>query len=199
VTLQLDWNGRMGTELDGAALLGRDWFEIRADDISFQGHFGVPLWSASRLPMSGKWTLKYFGRSLQFPSLNLRYSQRWLWRIFWDVTPCSSFEVGRRFGGIYCFYRQGLKVSQAINKQKAGRSCCLPFAGHSLGDPGMEAVHSSETSVNFSRTTRRQIPEDSFQFPFLATISTDKPSINLFTHYIEPLRDCIIVSRVKWP
>jgi hypothetical protein len=28
-------------------------------------------------------------------------------RVFWDVLPCSQFDVDRRFIGAYCLHRQG--------------------------------------------------------------------------------------------
>jgi len=56
-------------------------------------------------------------------------------RVFWDVAPCSHVEVDRRFRGAYCLHHQGALM--------------------------MEAVRTSETSVNFNLTTRRYIPEDS--------------------------------------
>jgi hypothetical protein len=60
-------------------------------------------------------------------------------RVLWDVAPCSRVEVDRCFIGAYCFHHQGY----------------LFIA------PMMEAVHTSETSVNFNVTPRRYIPEDS--------------------------------------
>jgi hypothetical protein len=52
---------------------------------------------------------------------------------FWDVSPCSLVKVDRRFRGAYC----------------------------SIITLMMEAVRTSETSVNFNVTTRHYIPEDS--------------------------------------
>jgi hypothetical protein len=52
---------------------------------------------------------------------------------FWDVAPCSLADVYRRFGG----------------------ACCL----HRRGDDG--AGSTSETSVNFYQTTRRNVSENS--------------------------------------
>jgi hypothetical protein len=55
--------------------------------------------------------------------------------VFWDVALCSlvEIEIGRRFRGAYCFHREG---------------------------DDDEGVRSSETSVSFYQTTRRNIPED---------------------------------------
>jgi hypothetical protein len=56
-------------------------------------------------------------------------------RVFLDVAPCSHVEVYRRFRGAYCLHHQGALM--------------------------MEAVRTSETSVNIYLTTRRWITEDS--------------------------------------
>jgi hypothetical protein len=66
--------------------------------------------------------------------------------VFWDITPCSSSKVNRRFGG--------------------NQRSLLPFftlvscSAYSL-TLKMEETYSSETSVDFQLTTRRYIPEDS--------------------------------------
>jgi hypothetical protein len=59
--------------------------------------------------------------------------------IFWDITPCSALKVNGRFGTrlATCFHYGILR--------------CL----FDTGDGGCE------TSVDFQRTTRRYIPEDS--------------------------------------
>jgi hypothetical protein len=59
-------------------------------------------------------------------------------RVFLDVAPCSNVEVDRRFRGAYCLHYQGGTAIALI----------------------MEAVPTSETSVNFNVTTRRYIPEN---------------------------------------
>jgi hypothetical protein len=53
--------------------------------------------------------------------------------VFWDVVPCRSFGLNRRFGGMYRLHLQN-----------------------------MEATRSPETSVQSTRSTRRHIPEDGF-------------------------------------
>jgi hypothetical protein len=35
--------------------------------------------------------------------------------IFWDITPCSSLSVNRRFGGTYRLHLQGQKIRRARN------------------------------------------------------------------------------------
>jgi hypothetical protein len=53
--------------------------------------------------------------------------------VFWDVEPCNLVEIDRRLRGAYCL-------------------------NHSLI---MEAVSTSETSVNFYQISERNIPENS--------------------------------------
>jgi hypothetical protein len=60
-------------------------------------------------------------------------------RVFWDVVPCSHVEVDRSFRGAYCLHHQGEEFIALM----------------------MEAVHTSETSVNFNVTTWCYIQEDS--------------------------------------
>jgi hypothetical protein len=56
--------------------------------------------------------------------------------VFWDVAPCSLVEIDRRFRGVTA------SITKAIALM-------------------MEAASTSETSVNFYQTTRRNNPEDS--------------------------------------
>jgi hypothetical protein len=73
----------------------------------------------------------------------------------WDITPCSPLNVNRRFGGTYRLHLQD-------RKNKLSKS--FVHAGFLLGlfsTLKMEAICSSETSVDVQRTTRRYIPEDS--------------------------------------
>jgi hypothetical protein len=57
--------------------------------------------------------------------------------IFWDITPCSPLKVNRRFEGTYRLHLHG-------RKKKASKK------------PAWKQV-----AVDFQRTTRRYIPEDS--------------------------------------
>jgi hypothetical protein len=78
---------------------------------------------------------------------------------------CIPLKVNRRFGETYRLHLQGLKISRSRNQRKS-KLClppaftlasCLPY----FSTLKMEATCSSETSVNFQRTTRRYISEDS--------------------------------------
>jgi hypothetical protein len=75
--------------------------------------------------------------------------------IVWSIMVCSPVKVNRRFRGTYRLYFQGRSVRQA---------CCLLHAGFCLAYSWtlkMEKISSSETSVDFHRTTQSYIPEDS--------------------------------------
>jgi hypothetical protein len=69
--------------------------------------------------------------------------------IFWDITACNPLSGNRRFGGTCRFH------------------LCLPSAFTLVSCSAysstlkMEAIWSSETSVDFQRTTQRYIPEHS--------------------------------------
>jgi hypothetical protein len=59
-------------------------------------------------------------------------------RAFWDITPCSLVVVDRRFRGAYCLHhKDDVFITQM-----------------------MEAVRTSETSVCYNETTRRNRPEN---------------------------------------
>jgi hypothetical protein len=68
--------------------------------------------------------------------------------IFWDITPCSPLSVNRRFGGTYRLHLQGRRIRRARNQCE------------SRWQAELEAMCSSETSVDFQRTEQRYIPED---------------------------------------
>jgi hypothetical protein len=84
--------------------------------------------------------------------------------LFWDITPCILLKVIRRFGGTYRLYLQGRTISRARNQresrwqaERASRLRCSAYSSTLK----MEAICSSETSIDFQRTARRYIPEDS--------------------------------------
>jgi hypothetical protein len=65
--------------------------------------------------------------------------------VSWDVAPCSLVEVYRRFRDAGCLHHQGPIIALMMN-----------------------AVSTSETSVKFYQTTRRNIPQNShLHFRFL--------------------------------
>jgi hypothetical protein len=83
--------------------------------------------------------------------------------IVWDITSCSPLKVNRRFGGTYRLYLQGRDINQARNQRSRSVFHLLSrwFLSQLIFSTlKMEAMCSSETSVDTQRTTRRYIPED---------------------------------------
>jgi hypothetical protein len=81
--------------------------------------------------------------------------------IFWDITPCIPLSVNRRLGGTNRLNLKGRKIKRwtkpARNQVTSLQvvSCSAIFFTLK-----MEAICSSETSVDTQRTTLRCIPED---------------------------------------
>jgi hypothetical protein len=81
--------------------------------------------------------------------------------IIWDITPCSPLKFYWRSGGIFRLLHYDWSTVQARNKCNSIVTCftlvlCLAY---SLNQK-MEATCSSETSLDFQRTTWRYIPEE---------------------------------------
>jgi hypothetical protein len=91
--------------------------------------------------------------------------------VFWDITPCRPLKVNGRFGETCTLHLQGRRISQASNQREACSKLatwyfllatfftlisCLAYSSTLM----MQMTCSSETSVNFKRTTRRYIPEN---------------------------------------
>jgi hypothetical protein len=68
--------------------------------------------------------------------------------IFWNTMQRSPLKVNRRFGGTCRLHRHGRRISQARNQRE------------SRWQAKMGVICSSETSVDFQRTTRRYIAKD---------------------------------------
>jgi hypothetical protein len=79
--------------------------------------------------------------------------------IFWDITPCNPLEVNRRFGEIYCLHFQRWRINRTRHQHESRWQEVSCSAYSSILK--MEAIYSSETSIDFQRTTWRYIPEDS--------------------------------------
>jgi hypothetical protein len=71
---------------------------------------------------------------------------------FWNIISYSSLKVKRRFGETRRLDLEGRRISQASNKCEAG--------SNNYSTLKMEATNSSETSIEFQRNTRCDIPED---------------------------------------
>jgi hypothetical protein len=72
--------------------------------------------------------------------------------IFWDITLCRQLKVSRRFGET-CLHLQGRIMSQAETSFPPAFTLVYCLA-HSL-TLNMEVTYSSETAVDFQRTTER--------------------------------------------
>jgi hypothetical protein len=70
--------------------------------------------------------------------------------VFWDIRLFSPLKVNRRFGGTYHLHLQGHSLPPALTL--VSWSAYSPLK--------MEAIYSSEMSVDFQRTTHHYIPED---------------------------------------
>jgi hypothetical protein len=69
--------------------------------------------------------------------------------IFWDVKPCNPLKVNRRFGG-------NMACPSSRSKNKRNKKPVWK----QVATLKVETACSSETSVDFQRTTWRYIPED---------------------------------------
>jgi hypothetical protein len=79
--------------------------------------------------------------------------------VFWDTTPCIPFKVNRRFGATYHLRFQGQSISQERHPRQSSVSHLTLVSCSAYSS--MEAICSSETTVDFQRTTERYIAEDS--------------------------------------
>jgi hypothetical protein len=80
--------------------------------------------------------------------------------VFWDITPCSPLKVDRCFGGTSHLHFQGRRIRQARNQSEAGRKQILVSFLAYYSTLKMEVTCSSETLIDFQRTTRPYIPEE---------------------------------------
>jgi hypothetical protein len=79
--------------------------------------------------------------------------------LFRDITPFSPLKVNLRFGRCH-LHLQDWRMNQARNLRENFATCFYAaFCSAHFYTLKMEAKSSSETSVDFQRTTRRYIPE----------------------------------------
>jgi hypothetical protein len=81
--------------------------------------------------------------------------------VFWVVAPCSLVELYRRFRGAYCLHHQGDSDD---------------------GTPMTEAASTSEKPINFYKTARRNILENSHLRTLHASDFLSERSMNTFNH-----------------
>jgi hypothetical protein len=77
--------------------------------------------------------------------------------IFWNITPCGPLKVNQRFEGTRRLHLQSRRINRPRNQCEISskQRSCLAYSSTLK----MEATCSSETMVDFHRTTRRYIPE----------------------------------------
>jgi hypothetical protein len=106
------------------------------------------------------WIIKYFKIYLMLQGTTIFWKHLLLQKkFFWGVAKYSLMEVRQCFGGTYCLYFQGRRVSQA-SKEKAAcfvLVACLAY----FSTLKVEAARHSVTSMDLYRTIRRHILEDS--------------------------------------
>jgi hypothetical protein len=96
--------------------------------------------------------------------------------IFWDITPCSPLSVNRRFGGTYSLQLQGRKNKlrkKPAWKQMASTFYSPPdFCSGYFSTLKMEAIFSSETSVDTQRTYTALYPRRWYSYQYLVYITS---------------------------
>jgi hypothetical protein len=84
--------------------------------------------------------------------------------IFWNITPCRPLKVNWRFGGTYCLNLQDRRISWVRYECESRwqvETFTPVFCTAYSSILNMEAIVSSETSVDFQQSTRRYISEES--------------------------------------
>jgi hypothetical protein len=81
----------------------------------------------------------------------LVWRNNWKITIFWDITPCSSLNVNRRFGGTYSLHSQcGKHLATCFH---AGFLCGLFFDREDGDDMFLQTVLFITTAVRTSNLT----------------------------------------------
>jgi hypothetical protein len=81
--------------------------------------------------------------------------------VFWDITPCSLLKARWYFGGTFTLHLQGRRINQSRNRHESRltnrvSSIIVTCLTYSL-TLKMEAIYSSETSVDCQQATRHYI------------------------------------------
>jgi hypothetical protein len=96
-------------------------------------------------------------------SIWVSHSDGYVSTITWDITPSSPLKVNGRFDGKYRVYFRGLRIRRTGNQREsrwqAEPAFTLVSCSVYSSTLKMEAIYSSETSVDFQRTTLRYIRE----------------------------------------
>jgi hypothetical protein len=106
------------------------------------------------------WTdsARYVPRLLIFLDVSCITSQmyehlqkRSLYRVFWDVVPCSHVEVDRRFRGAYCLHHQSDDIIRQVSSSSWWCSTHLWNVGHLQRD-----LHGATSQKTLKLHTRRR-------------------------------------------
>jgi hypothetical protein len=100
--------------------------------------------------------------------------------IYWVITPCSMFEVNRRFGGKYSLHLQGLRTTKDRHQHYVLLATFFTLVSVLVYSSTlkMEITHSSETWVHFQPTIRRFNPVDR-TLPLISSLSPWSESVSL--------------------
>jgi hypothetical protein len=133
--------------------------------------------------------------SPHFASVHTHFVQDFRSSQLWNITPCSAVKVSIRSGETCRFHLQGRKIVHTINQHKSGSYIsylfyavlivcllCLLFDSvwfASLAYSStikLDSTFSSETSVQFHRTARRYVTEETglyyYRYYILASCCT---------------------------
>jgi hypothetical protein len=80
--------------------------------------------------------------------------------IFLDITPCSPLKLNKSFGRTYHLHLQDRRLNRAKYQLFLLPAFTLVSCSAYSSTLKMELIFSSETSVDFQRTTRHYIPEN---------------------------------------
>jgi hypothetical protein len=80
--------------------------------------------------------------------------------VLWDLAPCRSCELNRRFGGTCRLHLQGRKIHERETSVSWWQRTRPGFSLADFSTLKMDETRFSETSVQFTRSTRNHIPED---------------------------------------
>jgi hypothetical protein len=148
-------------------------------------------WRCSHLPR--RWSQRVLC-SFAFPcgsvthggSLGSKYCFAFKSSILWDTMMCSPLKSNRRFGGICRLQLQGARISQERNNHEAGSKQLSFMLDYCLAYSSilkMEVTRSTETSIDFQRTTQGYIRENGT--PHSHRCENLKSKVNMNTCFCE--------------
>jgi hypothetical protein len=98
--------------------------------------------------------------------------------MIWDIN--HGMKINRPFGGPCRFHLQDRRINQSRNQREIGDKQMFSILK-------MEAICSSETSVNFQLTTRRYIPQNRILWCTISNLINSSNSKNFDSWYVRLL------------